>query len=139
MPALPGRKVVITLGASKIRGISKHDITFDSKSIDCTEYDPDNDWTKNDVGMSSAKLTLSGFFRADDLAQSALRAYATSKAIIHDIKIYHDYANGHYYAPDTALDAEAGFRLNQMKVGATVAGMVTIDFTFESYGPVLEV
>jgi predicted secreted protein len=135
MGALPGRKCVITIGAVKLKGISKHDVAFDSKSIDCTEYDPDNDWTKNDVGMSSAKITFSGFMRTDDVTQAALRAKAFTKEVIQDLKIYHDYLGGKYYAPDTDKDADAGARISGLKVGGTVAGMVSVDFTLENYGP----
>jgi predicted secreted protein len=139
MGALAGRKCVITIGGSKLKGVSKNDIAFSAKSIDCTEYDPDNDWTKSDVGMSSAKITFAGFMRVDDLVQTALRAKAFTKEVIQDLKIYHDYAGGHYYAPDIDLDPEAGARISDLKVGATVAGMVTVDFTLENYGPWKEV
>lgn len=138
MGALAGRKVVITAGNTKIRGIAKHDTAFSSKSIDCTEYDPDNDWTKSEVGMSSAKLTMSGYMHVDDLAQSGLRDKAFTKEVIQDLTVYHDYVGGHGYKPDVDKDPAAGWRISDMKVGATVAGMVTVDFTLENYGPIVE-
>jgi hypothetical protein len=138
MGILAGRKCVITLGATRIRGISKHDLAITIKEIDATEYDPDNTWEKGELGFAKAKLTLSGFFRTDDVEQSSLRAKFIAREMVQDMKIYHDYDNGKYYAPDTATDSEAGFWITELKVSAAVQEMVKLDMTLVSNGPIAE-
>jgi hypothetical protein len=138
MPALPGRKVVLTLADVIIRGFSKHDNTMSRKTIDCTEYDPTNNWERKDVGFRSAKMTVSGFLRVDDPVQSTLRGLADSGAVIQNLKVYHDYANGKYFGPDLEADPTAGWVITDLKVGAAVTTMVTCDFTLESFGPIKE-
>lgn len=127
-----GRYAAVKLGSDLIRGIGKWDLPLDAKEVDDTEFG--DGWERTDLGMMNWKATFSGKLRPDDPFQQALNAYYLSGALIPDIRFYVNATV--YFAPNVAINPEAGGRVKSQKFGQDKDGSATVAYEISGSGPI---
>lgn len=123
--AAAGKAAVIKVAAATIQGLNDAKITINGETIDTTDF-ASSGWLKKILGLKSAEGSVAGFFdAADTTGQTVLRAALLSGT-----------AQTMTFLPDGTNGYTGSFLVTKLELGATVAGEVSVAFSFESTGAI---
>ena len=125
-------RVCLNTYASVLAGMGRFTVDMGRDVIDGSEFG--TEWKRTTGGQIGARVTFEGFYDKSNVSVSGILSAFLAGSLLTTLRLYEDSAS--YWAADTVVDADAGFRVTAFNVSSANNELVRVNCTCESSGAI---